>query len=289
MIIHLSKGLGNQMFQYAFGKCLEKKGFSVSYDSISTYSCGNDRNDLQFLNTKFKECGDQDLLEISVFFGLPNWFSRKGKYWSFFNKNIYTERKLKYIEDLSKLNKYKYLKGYWQSYEYFNYFRSDLLSDFTLKNTLSTQSEEQLKLIESSSESVSVHIRRGDYTQPKQSKFHAQCNQQYYEDGINEIKKNIGKDISVYVFSDDPEYAAKKFNKYNFTIIYNDKKKHPFEDILLMSKCKHNIIANSSFSWWGAYLNNNTSKIVIAPNKWYINNNLNYRAKQMIPSDWRCI
>lgn len=128
-------------------------------------------------------------------------------------------------------------------------------------------------------DSVSLHVRRSDYIG---SYFAGICTLEYYAKTVEYMRKHIQKSI-FFVFSDDIPWCKEHLNLAdNVYFIDWNKGKDSYKDLILMSNCKHNIIANSSFSWWGARLNNNPTKIVIAPHKWH--QNLDY--KDIIPSDW---
>jgi hypothetical protein len=137
-------------------------------------------------------------------------------------------------------------------------------------------------------ESVGIHIRGRDYiTNEETKKSHFTCDILYYERCISYIRDKI-YNPNFFVFSDDPEWA-KTFLKtdHSFTFVEGNLwNKTNYEDLRLMSLCKHNIIANSSFSWWGAWLNNNPAKIVLAPQKWFALSELNKKTEDLVPDKW---
>jgi hypothetical protein len=158
-----------------------------------------------------------------------------------------------------------YLNGYWQSEYYFEPIKGILRKEFTLKEVLIGQNAELAERIKNSN-SVSLHIRRGDYVDNKEvSEFHGTCSPEYYKKAIEFLKAK--GDLEVFVFSDDIQWAKENLraDKINFVAQNNP----GYIDMNLMALCKHNIIANSSFSWWAAWLNQSPSKIVIAPQKWF--------------------
>jgi len=130
--------------------------------------------------------------------------------------------------------------------------------------------------------SVSIHFRRGDYvTNPLTSQHHGVCSNKYYQDAISLLKSKISQP-HFFLFSDEPEWLKTNVSLQEpFRIIDNNP---GYVDLYLMSNCKHNIIANSSFSWWGAWLNNNPDKIVIAPHKWFNEPGIN--TYDLIPETW---
>jgi hypothetical protein len=133
---------------------------------------------------------------------------------------------------------------------------------------------------------VAIHVRRGDYLKPKVNQFHGTCEISYYKRAVELI---INKTISpkFYFFSDDANWVKSELasNFLNSTVVENSEKEN-WVDMYLMSLCQHNVIANSSYSWWSAYLNRNEHKIIIAPNKWYSDVKMNKLTKHLIPENW---
>ena len=173
-----------------------------------------------------------------------------------------------------------YLDGYWQSWKYFNNYSDIIKKDFTIKlKYLNTIDRNLLTQIENSN-SVALHVRRGDYVNNKDvNKFLGICDKSYYESAIEFIKNKV-VDPRFYIFSDDPDWCLKEFGNEFFIISGN----HDWQDLWLMSKCKNQIIANSSFSWWAAWLNNNMEKIVVAPKKWF--SGMNIKIDDRLPESW---
>jgi len=176
-----------------------------------------------------------------------------------------------------------YYDGYWQSEKYFKSIEGVLRTELEYKAVLNDENALLLHDI-ISNESISVHIRRGDYLSVKvNSKLFSTCSIDYYMHAVNYFLNKYSNSV-FYIFSDDIDWAKSNFIGDRFRIIDNNFD-NPEIDLYLMSKCKHNIIANSSFSWWGAWLNSNPNKIVFAPQSWY-KNKLNESTKDLIPSDW---
>ena len=205
-----------------------------------------------------------------------------------FFKNIrVTEEEfdLKFRDKLFNPNN-KYFVGYWQSENYFNSIEKIIREHFKFKPTLSEKNLRLKKRIENSN-SVSLHIRRGDYVNNASAyKTHGLCSIEYYNRAIDEIKRQV-KDPIFFIFSDDPEWVkSTDFGIINFEIIDWNIGNLSYIDMQMMNCCKHNIIANSSFSWWGAWLNSNSKKIVISPKKWFANDVLNEQAKNIVPNSW---
>lgn len=285
IVVKLMGGLGNQMFQYAAGRCL-----SYLYKTDL-------KLDLSFLNADSGNAYTQRKFELHVF--NINAFIATQSDLDFFNKLnsnsiINTlHRKLPILfssltanenghhfhKEFFSYPKNTYLNGFWQSQNYFLQIRDLLLNEFTLRENLS---EDVLKNRDkiTQTNSVSLHIRRGDYVSNKNAlDFHGLCSIEYYNSAIEHIVAR--KDaVNLFVFSDDMTWV-KQHLKTNCNVNYIEQNE-AFVDLHLMSLCKHNIIANSSFSWWGAWLNTNTEKMVIAPKKWFANTN----APDIYPDEW---
>lgn len=168
------------------------------------------------------------------------------------------------------------IEGFRQSPYYFNAFRDEILRQFVPRYQLPEESEKILKRIADERYPVSVHIRRGDYV-----KIGCCLSMQYYQKAIRQVSITHPESV-FFIFSDDIEWVQQnlKCNEYNVIYVKHEQRVRPFDDIWLMSKCRANIIANSSFSWWGAYLNNNENRQIIAPRKIYENND------RIIPEGW---
>ncbi|MGC9261061.1 MAG: alpha-1,2-fucosyltransferase [Phycisphaerae bacterium] len=159
-----------------------------------------------------------------------------------------------------------YLDGYWQNEKYFVRHRDTILREFTLRVPISEKAKAYQKTIQKTV-SVSLHIRRGDYVRSAVARklYEGVCDLDYYRRALELLRHKI-PDMSVFVFSDEIAWAKANLNCQRAVFI---ERCADFEELFLMSCCRHNIIANSSFSWWGAWLNCNAGKIVIAPRRWH--------------------
>lgn len=176
---------------------------------------------------------------------------------------------------------YFYYEGYFQHEKYFKHLREDILKSFSLSVPLDEKNQTVLnKILETNS--VSIHIRRGDYVHLEHvSKTHGTCSLDYYKKAVEYITKKV-ENPHFFIFSDDIDWVIKNFKiEYPFMVVDFNQEKEYF-DLNLMKNCKHNIIANSSFSWWGGWLNENPQKIVIAPKKW----TLKKQKCDILPSGW---
>lgn len=285
--IKLWGGVGNQLFQYAFGlyasKKLNKKLYfylSDSTKSVRDIELLKFNVNAEFLTTK----------EISKFTrfngrGLQYRIERKiVKKMPWFNKNLFIEPTLSFCNMLN--DTYYLFDGYWQSYKYLHSIVHIIKSEFCIKQNLIPflNLEEPIK----NGNSISIHIRRGDYLQKGFNSIYAYCDEVYYKNAIDIICKTINNP-TFYVFSNELEWVKQNLNIFNDAdVVYVDNSSQENANLLdlqLMILCKHNIIANSTFSWWGAWLNTNPDKIVIAPKHWY-NGELNETTNDLIPQEW---
>lgn len=290
IIIKLSGGLGNQLFQYSFGRYLSLKlGTELKFDAQlnSNASDFTPRSlGLSKYNVNLNFVNEKELSRFKIFrTGYLSRIERKIiEKFPFLNQRYIIE-KIFHSLDKKLLVNDRYYDGYWQSENYFRPIADILRGDLQLNSDLDNENkiiaEEILK-----STSVSLHIRRGDYISVNSnSKIFAICKLQYYEEAIDFFNSKLNNPI-FYIFSDDINWAKENFNKPNCKII-DINQNNPHADLYLMSVCSHNIIANSSFSWWGAWLNSNQSKIVVSPKTWYIDKEMNNKAvKSLIPKDW---
>ncbi len=176
------------------------------------------------------------------------------------------------------------LDGYWQSEKYFSDIRALLKEEFTLRPPLDGEDRQLAEKIRSCS-AVSLHVRRGDYlTNPHAAKHHGTCDRGYYDQAVSFIKSKIPA-AELFIFSDDP-YWSESNMRYDLptTIVSNTDETDEGRDLTLMSNCRHHIIANSSFSWWGAWLGADPEKIVIAPKRWF--NDPARFTGDLVPEGW---
>ncbi|MEE9409091.1 MAG: alpha-1,2-fucosyltransferase [Polaribacter sp.] len=283
IIININGGLGNQMFQVAFGSIIAKKNnckltFEKSFFEINE----NDQN------CAFRFFG-LDIFKIEE--NLPSQKKLLNKALKKFlpKKNIYREPSFDFNAAALSLRKPVSLFGYFHSYKYLLGYEDFIKSIFTFpKEKIGLQNENILREIITNN-SISIHIRRGDYVSNSDTNnTHGTCSLDYFYDAIKELTKGVSKNFKLYFFSDDIKWVKEKFDHINFNKKYisNNTGKDSWIDMFLMSNCKHNIIANSSFSFWGAWLNSNVNKKVIAPKKWFLDENLEAQSKNLIPPQW---
>jgi len=290
LIVKVMGGLGNQMFQYAlYRKLQESTNYEVKMDIEwfkNKKKVSNFDFNLNKFNTKISIANTE---EINKTKGnkLLNKVNRKLNIKiPFYNHKYIVEKNYgNFSNKIFDIDQNTYFSGYWQSEKYFKSISEKLKKEFTFKNEMKEKNKEISKKILDNN-SVSLHIRRGDYIENKNVKERLGnvCNLEYYNKSIEYLDNKL-LDYNLYVFSDDIEWAKKNinFNKKTNFIGWN-KNEDSYKDMQLMSLCKHNIIANSTFSWWAAWLNNNFKKIIIAPKKW-VSKEFAQR-KDTVPERW---
>ncbi len=276
IVVCFGDGLGNQMFQYAFFYSLKKK-YPYSHIKMDiNYIYGPAMHNGFELDTVYgierEECTHREALILADYF--PQHLKRYMPV-NFFHKVrrvllgvkrtfIVQEDATVFYPEVYQLNPlYSYMfRGNWINEKYFREYREELLRIFTFPPFDDDQNQLYMDEILATN-AVSIHIRRGDYLQ---SPLYT-LGMKYIQTAIQIINQKI-KAPKYFVFTDDPEYVSRYFSFIdNMTVIKGNQGEKNFRDMQLMSLCKHNIIANSTFSFWGAYLNRNADKIVIAPKK----------------------
>ncbi|WP_245916974.1 alpha-1,2-fucosyltransferase [Mucilaginibacter yixingensis] len=172
-----------------------------------------------------------------------------------------------------------YMEGYFQDERYFKNIRIELLKKFKFPE-LSGDGRSFADRIKTTENAVSIHVRHGDYLHPITSAFHGVLSVQYYQEAIKIVSDQIAQP-QYFVFSDDPDWCKTNLAFVKNSILVSEKNLQNWEEMYLMSLCKHNIIANSSFSWWGAWLNTNNDKIIVAPKNWFAD-----QPSSIIPPEW---
>lgn len=296
-IVRITPGLGNQMFQYSFILNYKLRGEKIFLDiepcknskkhnSFELYKIFNVKEKKATFLQKFK------LIGISFYIN-----TREITFLKLLNKIISKVFREKFILNFKKYiiekesslefnfnKKYlsigidAYFAGYFCSQKYFENIKDEVKNIFTFPE-IKKEDKENFNVLEKikKSESLSIHVRRGDYVGTDLDI----CDKNYFEKSFKYIenillsKRNILKeDIKIFIFSDDLNWCKENFNflsVYEVLFIDFNKKENSFKDMQLMSECKHNIISNSTFSWWSAYLNKNTSKIIVVPKYWFKN------------------
>lgn len=287
IITKLMGGLGNQMFQFAVAKALAAKhGVEAKVDlSFLQKDTGGVYTQRAFELTCFtndiKTATPEELAPYTkrAHGGLP--FALQSIL-PFFFKGVYAkENGNRFQRQILELPKEAYLDGFWQSELYFKDQEKTIRECFTFSDAIRNTHKEMADQMRSKL-SVSLHVRRGDYvSNALANKFHGLCSPNYYQNAVKHLMA-LGN-IEVYIFSDDLDWC-RQHSKFEVPMHYvntND----AYADMYLMSQCKHHVIANSSFSWWGAWLNADPDKVVIAPKTWF--NDPSIDTSDVIPTTWQ--
>ena len=272
--VKLLGGLGNQMFQYAIGRHLAiKNGDALTLDLSELLK----RENINYTPRSF----ELDVFDIKCASKiLPGKIQplKTRVTLKYLTKKV-NENGLAYHANVLALKGNVYLNGWWQNEKYFSDIENVIRKDFTLKPAELPHSE-YLRTIRSAN-SVSVHFRLGDYvSNPVARAFHGVLPLDYYKNAIKKITEQV-PNPHFFIFSDDVDWVKTNFPFEQDHTFITPGNGNGAVDMHLMSLCKYNIIANSSFSWWGAWLNQNPGKIVIAPKKWY-----NATQTEIIPAQW---
>lgn len=267
--------LGNQMFQYAAARALAQRWqVPMALDSRLAERRGEGVLtrvfDLPLTATPTLPPLKQDApLRYALWRGLG------------LSPKFHRERGLGYNPAFETWQDGSYLHGYWQSERYFAEIADLIRTDFTFPNFSNNQNAEMADRIQQSN-AVSLHVRRGDYVALS---AHVLCDQAYYEAALTPILEGLPQDPTIFVFSDDPEWAKANLPLPCTKVVVDfNGPETDFEDMRLMSLCTHNIIGNSSFSWWAAWLNANPQKRVAGPGNWFGDAKLTN--PDILPADW---
>jgi hypothetical protein len=288
IITQIIGGLGNQMFQYAAGRLLSLRNDTVLALDISGFeNYGLHQGfELQRVFSPPLEIASKADIRRVLGWQYPAIIRRivsRRPFAPFCRNRFVVEPYFHYWPGINSLTKDCYLSGYWQSEKYFADVAPQIRSDFTFQLPMKNQNAELSKQVNHVN-SVSLHVRRGDYSSnPKTTAIHGLCSLDYYRAAIRHVSDRVEKPY-FFIFSDDIGWVKDNL-KMNFPCQYVDHNQgaDSYNDMRLMSMCRHHIIANSSFSWWGAWLNSRAEKIVVAPKRWFANEK---NIDDLLPQGW---
>ncbi len=279
IITRLQGGLGNQMFQYAIARKLSIKNKDVFKLDLSFYTPGNKRSfDLNGFKIVENIATTEDIRRVKLPYGSVSRLMIE------FKTHVLRIFNIGYVPSVLEKKGDIYLDGFWQDERYFADIRETILSDFALKDQLTGAPAMVLEKIKNTDNSVSLHVRRGDYVGEKVTNaYWGTCGSDYYNRAIAILKKNIDS-FTLFVFSDDIAWVKENL-PFDVPVIYvSGYNTTNCQELTLMAACDHNVIANSSFSWWAAWLNQNPDKVVVAPKRWQLKSpNL---SKDIVPNSW---
>lgn len=288
VVSHILGGIGNQMFQYAAGRALSLANSQKLLLDLSDFSDYRLHHGFE-LSRVFNVIAER--AEVSTMRQLLGWRAnrlvkkvlRRPQFSGLRGKKFVVEPHFNYWSDFFNLNDDCYLFGYWQSERYFKLFESVIRRDFTFREPLAGRNSE-LALEIANTQSISLHVRRGDYvSDSKTGKIMEVCSSDYYHKAIGYIAERVERPV-FYVFSDDMEWVRQNLTvEFPYVYVDHNRQAESYRDMQLMSLCKHHVIANSTFSWWGAWLNPSPEKLVVAPRSWFCNGNDD---RDLIPNEW---
>jgi hypothetical protein len=304
IIVNLKGGLGNQMFQYACGRALSLRNRArgaigtlrlddSGFDRIKAQAGADTKRsyELSAWNIQARIATPEEIQCVKYPFGVIS------KAWRYFRAKALRDFNVGFIPAVLGWGDKVYLDGYWQSERYFKDFETEIRNDFTLAKPPGQAVQKWFHAIGKSRNSVSLHVRRGDYVSNQAtSQHHGSCDRAYYEKAVVEIAQRLNERSSakgkgkvsiptIFVFSDDIAWAKANLAFPCPTFFVSAPGLEAFEEMVLMSACRHHVIANSTFSWWGAWLGQNEDKIVIAPARWAQAHNDDWYA-DIIPESW---
>jgi hypothetical protein len=265
--LRVTGGLGNQMFQYAAGKSLaERHGVGLAFD-LEYFREPSSRPFMldRLLVPEANPLAPSEVSKNAKPFSLRSlWRPRRGRV-------KYDVPHFHYDPAFEGLSSQTTLSGYFQSERYFAAIADNLRNWFLPRLPPGAVAAQMLGRIERSRLPVSVHIRRGDYVRPVQANYHGILDGGYYRDALDRIESMIGAQAELFVFSDDADAAEHvlDFVPTSRLVHVRGDVDRPWEDMALMARCHHHVVANSTFGWWGAWLNRSPGKIVIAPRAWF--------------------
>lgn len=292
IISRIRGGLGNQLFQYATGHSFAKQLNRSHFLDIRFYKY----DDLRIFGLKefniSAEIAEPEILPPEKETGLLayaawKYFGSKPKHLEekMILKEMMAQRRMQDYFDHESI----YLRGNWFSEKFFQECEESVRGELAFPDAMPDQSRHALQDIQSRT-SVSLHVRRSDFITNDWI-----ITMRYYENALNYLRFKLGTEFSMFVFSDDLDWAKTSLKlDADLHFVAAASKLHPHEDLRLMAACEHNITSNSTFSWWGAWLNGNSKKIVVCPEVWYRSKDVWYRRKKMIaenivPAGWKTI
>ena len=270
-IIEIKGGLGNQMFQAALCIAFKEKGIPAAAD-LSFYNSGKQERDLAldfFPQMHLATANEREAARLRGYGYHDSLLEKVRRRVRPSTARIYQEDVRKGYQPEVFDQQDTYISGYWQCEKYFAEYRDELLKRFCFPKLQDEACKKMRDQILNTETPVSLHVRRGDYLSSKYSEVYRDiCTELYYQRAMSLMREEYSG-CRFYVFSDDLSWCRTHLGGTDLTFIdCNSGKNSPY-DMYLMSICKHNIVANSSFSWWGAWLNQNKEKEVMAPERWF--------------------
>ena len=293
IIVKIFQGIGNQLCQYAYGRArgldlgVEFKidnSYYINYSEVTQYGFTYKRDyGLDHFNILNNVASEEEIRKVKTVDGsnrITYYINKKlHERAPYYRKRWVKEKETVFDPNLLRIKDNTYVEGYFVSELYFRKHRNVILKEFTLKNPVNEKNAEVIKRMQNT-DSVCISIRRTNFLA---NPIMNVCREQYYTDGLKAMADMLGKNMRVFIFSDDNEWVLNnykipyehEFVTHNFPDFY--------EDLRLMTYCRNHVIPNSTFSWWGAWLTQNEDKKIIAPKIW-LNSDEDYST--VIPESW---
>lgn len=288
IISHIIGGLGNQMFQYATARALSLKRGTPLFLDVQDFAGYKLHNGYELDRIFALEASLASRSELKAVLGWRAYSIIRRRLFrndliKFRGAHLFVDTQFKSWREIHAVPDNCYLMGNWQTEKYFDEYRQTILNDFTFIKQLDGLNLKVADAIKTTN-AISLHVRRGDYVSNASSlAFHGVCSLEYYRKAI-EFMVNSVHNPTFFIFSDDMQWVRENITlEYPCTFVDFNTGSNSYNDMHLMSLCKHHIIANSSFSWWGAWLNRSERKIVIAPQQWFA---ADFDSSNIIPSEW---
>jgi Glycosyl transferase family 11 len=287
ILVRIEAGLGNQLFQYAAGKSLAQRVGAELLLDVSSYETDRLRSyQLANLNISARlagrfRCRWENQMRRKTFAPVRWPLRLAGSRLVF--RHV-PDLQQGFDGRLAKMDGNIFLTGYWQSERYFADIREVLLKEFTFKDEPDAVNRQMLARI-AAAKAVCVHVRRGDFvTTDIGRRRHGVCGMDYYQTAFRWLQGRFSG-LEFFIFSDDPQWVAAHFpHDESTTIVAHNAGRNDAEDLRLMMHCRHFIVANSTFSWWAAWLGRAAEKIIIAPQRWYVSDELS--EQDLVPESW---
>ena len=286
IVVRIYEGLGNQMFEYAYAYALSRR---LESRGIKVYIDVREEAVTEFDKKRYGR--SLDILQFNI--KLPRADESILRHWTYLNDNrilhriiyfflehrlwkykVLKEFEYNYTNNYLRVEDNTYIVGWFLHYQYFEKYRNELLREFTCAEKWCIP--EQLKKIMEDYQVISVHVRRGDYVNnSKIRKMMCELGEKYYQTAVSCLQSELTFPY-LFIFTDDEEWVEENLEfEIPSLVVSNHFNLSALQEMILMSQCNHNIIANSTFSWWGAWLNVHEDKIVIAPKHWFVDKKRN--------------
>jgi hypothetical protein len=291
IVTRLHGGLGNQLFQFAAGYALaQRRGVPHKVD-LGTFVHERERDfGLRSLGLRYEVATPEEVRRLAPQWG--PWWKNKYILWSnrltpFASRRWVRESTFDYDRRVRDVRDPAYLDGWWQSEKYFSEFSADIRAQFSPKNPPSARVADCARTLASRT-TVAVHVRRGDYiANDDASQFHGTCSNAYYEEACKKMARDM-PDALFCIFSDDPSWARSNLTfPAGAEFLSGTGPLAVEEDFFLLCQCRHFVIANSTFSWWPAWIKDSPGQRVIAPRRWFRGFDVN--PSDRFPSDWELL